>query len=275
MPELPEVETVRRSLETFFPAGPILACSIAYSSLLVHPKASEACFRERILGQEIIRVDRRGKYLIFPFATQGGMVVHLGMTGRLLKKTKEALPTPHTHIIWDFQDRALHYEDTRRFGRIYAFTEDPYTQAPLSALGPEPLSEDFTPQGLYDALRGRKAPIKALLLNQHLVAGLGNIYVDEVLFQAGIRPGKAGGRLSRKEAQRLVKASKETLAEAVRLGGSSIRDYRDADGASGSFQTVHKVYGRAGQPCVVCATPLSKKVVGGRTSVYCSHCQKS
>lgn len=275
MPELPEVESIRRSLEEFFPAGPVLGCQVAYDSLIDQPKGSGEGFCQGVLGQEIASVDRRGKYLVFPFLAGGGMIVHLGMTGKIYKKSLSDPPGPYTHIRWDFHDRSLHYEDVRRFGRIYVCQDQLYDQPPLAKLGPEPLSPDWTGEVLHQALRGRKAPIKSLLLSQRLVAGLGNIYADEALFQAGIRPGKAGGRLTRPQCQRLVAAIKAIIQEAIDYGGSSIRDYRNADGTAGSFQESHQVYGRAGQACPICQKPLSKTVIAGRTTVYCSRCQTS
>lgn len=275
MPELPEVEMVRRSLSTFLPAGPVINCSVAYPSLIAHPKGCASCFIEGLVGKEIVSVERRGKYLVFPFKGSGGLVIHLGMTGKVLKKSKKAPPSSYAHVVLEFTDRALHYEDVRRFGRLYVYDKDPYRFPPLAALGPEPLSPDFHADGLYEAVRSRKAPIKTLLLNQHIVAGFGNIYVDETLFTAGIRPGKSGRRITRPQAARIVSAGKAILEDAIRLGGSSIRDYRDADGLSGEFQDAHKVYGRGGRPCVDCGKTLSKKTIGGRTSVYCPHCQKS
>ncbi len=197
------------------------------------------------------------------------LLVHLGMTGRLLVNEPEVPRPTHTHLVLSLSDgRELRFADPRRFGRLSVVREP----AGYAGPGAEPTT---VAAGVFRQLfRGRKLAIKAALLNQSLLHGIGNIYADEALFRAGIRPRKAAGRLTRSELARLDGALKEVLARAIELGGSSVSDYVDADGVRGFFQLEHKVYGRAGEPCAACQTVLKKSIVGGRTTVYCSRCQR-
>jgi formamidopyrimidine-DNA glycosylase len=195
-------------------------------------------------------------------------LVHLGMTGRLLVSDANVPWPPHTHAVLTLSSgRELRFVDARRFGRLSVVTATEGYQGP----GAEPTT--ISAEAFAKLFKGRRLAIKAALLNQSIVHGVGNIYADESLFRAGIRPRRQAGRLSRTELFRLHAALQAVLAHAIQLGGSSVSDYVDADGVRGFFQLQHKVYGRAGEVCLICATPLRKIVVGGRTTIYCPQCQ--
>lgn len=275
MPELPEVETVRRSLSAMIVGHTVTAVTVRRAGQVWRPADPEA-FATALTGQSILAIDRRGKQLIVHWSGGYDMVVHLRMTGKLLVRAGAATPDKHDHILWQLDDgRTLVYNDVRTFGGCALWQENPYDHPPLSELGIEPLDTAFDGPWLYDATRGHRATIKGFLLDQHRIAGIGNIYADEALFRAGIRPRKAAGRLTRKESEALATAVRQVLQEAIAAGGSSIRDYVDAHGESGHFQDAHFVYGRGGRPCKVCGTTLKKITVAGRTTVYCPHCQKA
>lgn len=276
MPELPEVETVRQGLADKLVQARIEAVRVSLSKQVKRPRGDAQSFSQGLCGRTIQAIDRRGKYLVFTLSGGHWLVAHLGMSGRLLIKAGQALPAAHTHIVLTLdRDLALHYQDVRQFGGLALWTEDPYLQAPLAKLGPEPLSDDFTAEGLYQKSRGRKLAVKSFILDQKIIAGVGNIYADEALFRAGLRPRKAAGRLSRKDCQGLHQAIRQVLEEGIAAGGSSIRDYVGADGHTGGYQLTHQVYGRKGHACLVCGRPLKSIIVGGRSSVYCPHCQSS
>ena len=201
------------------------------------------------------------------------LLVHLGMTGRLLVSAPEVPWPPHTHAVLSLSDgRELRFVDPRRFGRLSIVHPEPHAPTGYTGPGTEPTTVSV--EAFAELFRGRTLAIKAALLNQSLVHGVGNIYADESLFRAGIRPRKAAGRLTRAELARLHRALQEVLARAIKLGGSSVSDYVDAAGVRGFFQLEHKVYGRAGETCHDCATPLKKLIVGGRTTIYCATCQR-
>ncbi|MDU1028251.1 MAG: bifunctional DNA-formamidopyrimidine glycosylase/DNA-(apurinic or apyrimidinic site) lyase [Clostridiales bacterium] len=276
MPELPEVETVRRGLASSLTGAVITAVEVNLLKQVRRPRGDARAFAEGLTGRRILAIDRRGKYLIFSFAEGCWLLAHLGMSGRLLVKDGSAEVAPHTHIVLRFdKGLALHYQDVRQFGGMAFWTTDPFQAAPLVHLGPEPFSAAFSAAWLYKKSRGRKIAVKSFILNQRILAGVGNIYADEALFRAGIRPRKAAGRLSRADCTRLQKAIQAVLEEGIAAGGSSIRDYVAADGHTGSFQMAHAVYGRKGAPCPHCGQLLKGVLVGGRSSVYCPHCQSS
>ncbi len=208
-----------------------------------------------------------------PEAPPAQFLVHLGMTGRLLVSHPELPLPPHTHAVLTLADgRELRFVDPRRFGRLSVLHPD--SDQPQGYTGPGAEPTTISPDEFSRLFRGRKLAIKAALLNQSILHGVGNIYADESLFRAGIRPRRHAGRLTRPELNRLHAALQTVLAKAIQLGGSSVSDYVDADGVRGFFQFEHKVYGRAGQNCTACATPLKKIIVGGRTTVYCPTCQR-
>jgi formamidopyrimidine-DNA glycosylase len=268
MPELPEVETIVRGLGPVLRGRRVVAVEVRERRLRVPVPPDLAA---RLAGRRIADVLRRGKYLVAALDDGALWLVHLGMSGRL---TLVAGPAPrgrHDHVAVLFDDaRALVYHDPRRFGRM-----DVVAPAALAAEtgGVDALAPELTPALLFALTRRRRTSIKALLMDQRRVAGLGNIYANEVLFRAGVRPRRRAGRLTRAECARIVAATRAVLAEAIRDGGSSIADYRDGFGRPGGFQAAHRVYGRAGEPCPRCRAPLRACRVAGRSSFYCPRCQ--
>ena len=259
MPELPEVETVVRTLAPYLVGRRIL--SARFTSRFVTP-GDRTKLARRIAGRRVESVTRRGKFIVVGL-DKGQLVMHLGMTGKLLSAGVE---TTHTYGHFTLDEGVLLYDDPRQFGRIE------WGDARVRRLGPEPLLvglADFSAR-----LKGRKTRIKALLLNQAFIAGLGNIYVDEILFSSGIHPLAQASRLSAARAARMHQAMVEILTLAIEHRGSSISDYVDADGNRGDFQMMHRVYGREGEACVNCGAAIKKAVVAGRGTHYCPVCQK-
>lgn len=271
MPELPEVETIANGVNERVRGTRITR--VWTSGKPQTFKSPESEIVETLTGKWIEGVRRVGKSILVELAegpkhrrSEAQFLVHLGMTGRLLVSSPDVPLPPHTHAILSLADgRELRFADPRRFGRLSIVHghEGP---------GVEPTT--VTAEEFSKLFKGRKLAIKAALLNQSILHGVGNIYADESLFRAGIRPRKQAGKLTRAELDRLHKALQQVLARAIKLGGSSVSDYVDAEGQSGYFQIEHKVYGRAGEPCSICGTELKKIVVGGRTTVYCPSCQK-
>lgn len=267
MPELPEVETVANGVHARVHGQKIL--SVWTSGKPQTFKSPESEIAQVLTGARIERVQRVGKTVVFSI-TRGQQtaefLVHLGMTGRLLVSSPDVPLPPHTHAVLELSGgNHLRFVDARRFGRLSV------RAAGYDGPGAEPLT---IPEDDFVALfRKRKTPIKAALLNQSLLHGVGNIYADESLFRAGIRPRRQAGRLTRAELLRLRDALVDVLQHAIALGGSSVSDYVDADGVRGFFQLEHKVYGRAGENCTVCNTPLKKLTIAGRTTVFCPTCQ--
>lgn len=267
MPELPEVETIKNSLR------PVIGKRVVKVREL-HPAVVK--IREfpagKLTGKLVRNIYRRGKYLVFVFAGGYHLVIHLGMSGRLYWSEPGEELAKHTHFILNIEgDKQLRYEDARRFGGI-RFIRD--LGKFFQTMGPEPLDEDFTLERLCSLLRNRRISIKSLLLNQQLVAGIGNIYADEILFRAGIHPARPAGELSGEESERLYTSIKEILAESIAHRGTTFRDYRDGKNQPGAFQDLLAVYAREGCPCVSCGHAVEKIVIGGRSSHYCPHCQK-
>lgn len=278
MPELPEVETVRRGL------APVLEGRIISHVQLNRPDLRFPFpddFADRIEGQRVERLSRRAKFLQADLTSGERLFMHLGMSGRFVldgsqlgefTHAHDADPKHH-HVIFTTEDgNTVTYNDPRRFGFMELVKPDaPYR---LDDLGPEPLGNGFNAPDLRARLKGKKTPIKIALLDQRIVAGLGNIYVCEALFRAGISPGRGAGRLRVAETERLVGHIKAVLIEAIAAGGSSLRDHRQADGALGYFQKQFSVYGREGQDCPACAAPIARRVQGGRSTFYCKACQR-
>src|SRR5215470_3029340 len=276
MPELPEVETVANGVNQRV-AGDVIE-SVWLGSKPEPFKTDPVEMAEALTGRRIDRVYRVGKHIVFDLAEGEGdpqWIVHLGMTGRLLVSAASVAVPPHTHAILRLgSGREVRFVDPRRFGRlgVHWRGSDAGEGNGFRGSGREPLGisiEEFT--ALF---RGRKTPIKAALLNQKLLHGVGNIYADESLFRAGIRPTRRAGRLTREELRRLHAALQDVLQHAIALGGSSVSDYVDADGVKGFFQLEHRVYMRGGEPCFVCGTPIRRTVLGGRGTHYCPTCQK-
>lgn len=286
MPELPEVETIRCVLERKLAGRRILAAEVrppgSGRTRLGCSLDTAACGLERHLrGRRITGVRRRAKYLLLDL-DRGHLLVHLGMTGQLFAaRPRErpapglpALPDKHTHLILDLSGGSrLYYRDIRKFGSLRWLTDRADEAQTLGVLGPEPLGAEFTPKVLAGGLRGRTASIKALLLNQKLVAGLGNIYVDEALFRAGIAPQTRGGRLTAARVARLHAAIRRVLTEAIRHRGTTLTDYFDPESRRGGFQERLRAYGRTGEPCPACGAPIARAVVAQRGTHWCRKCQ--
>lgn len=292
MPELPEVEVIRRGLEkhlqgTIIREVELQPCRIFQMS---RPRRSLAVLK----SQTIQQIGRRGKYLIWKL-DQHLLVVHLGMTGQFtvripeladsprflrhpttgLQRIRQHAPDRHTHLQLHLRDgRSAFYRDIRKFGRVYLFRKsDSGLETLFSRLGLEPLSTAYRWEPFAAALKGRRTTVKALLLNQSIVAGIGNIYADEILFQARIHPLRRVNSLRLFEKSRLFEAIAEVLERGIRFGGTTLRDYVASDGQRGSHQHELKVYGRQGQPCLRCRRVLKKIVVAQRGTHFCPHCQ--
>jgi len=265
MPELPEVETIANGVDRRVRGDRIVK---AWFSHYREPfKTPPAAMAETLPGLRISRVRRVGKHIVIDLAAKKQLLVHLGMTGRLLVAAPEVPVPAHTHAILQLgSGRELRFVDPRRFGRLELLEG-----AAFAGPGSEPLTIGI--DEFVALFRGRKLAIKAALLHQSLLHGVGNIYADESLFRAKIRPTRAAGRLNRERLGRLQKALRTVLEAAIRAGGSSVSDYVDADGEAGFFQIQHRVYGREGLPCRVCGTPIRRIVLGGRGTHFCPRCQ--
>jgi len=307
MPELPEVETIARGLDKRI-AGDVVE-SVWLGSKPEPLKSSAAEIASVLEHSRIARVRRVGKHIVFdlersetnvsktarPFGKSGAparsktsgapglagaetrdraqWIVHLGMTGQLLIASPTTETAKHTHAVLKLRSgRELRFVDYRRFGRLAVVRMEPEQGTGFAAPGVEPL--DITIEDFVPLFHHRKTPIKSALLNQKLLSGVGNIYADESLFRAKVRPRRRAASLTRAEFEKLHKGLKQVLREAIKLGGSSVSDYVDAEGREGFFQLKHYVYGREGKPCLMCGTPIKRVIIAGRSSHYCTHCQK-
>jgi len=269
MPELPEVETIARGLDKRLAGDRIDEVWIGDKTNLLKSPASEI---ERVLrGAQILAFRRVGKHIVGDLSSVQGpaqWIIHLGMTGRCLVCEPEVEQAKHTHLIATLASgRELRFVDPRRFGKLQVLEGSSF-----AAPGAEPIAADRSK--FAELFKGRKTPIKSALLNQRLLSGIGNIYADESLFRAGVRPRRQAARLTPAELMRLYDGIQEVLAEAIRAGGSSVSGYVDASGNSGFFQLQHRVYQRTGQPCLVCGAAIQRVVIAGRSSHYCPKCQR-
>jgi len=229
---------------------------------------------DSLRGQQLQSISRRGKYLLFRFEI-GTLIVHLGMSGSLRVVTSVDQPRTHDHIDWYFQnERILRFNDPRRFGSVHWTEQSPLRHKLLSSLGPEPLGEGFTAKYLYQRSRQKTQAIKNFLMDSHIVVGIGNIYANEVLFRARIKPTTAAGSIATVRLNRIITATKEVLNEAISVGGTTLRDFVGSNGEPGYFSQELFVYGRASQPCLVCNHKLKGIVLGQRQTVYCPRCQR-
>lgn len=271
MPELPEVETTRRGVEPHV-HGRIVRAVYIHDRRLRWP--IPAALARELPGRRIDNVERRAKYLLFRSGDRC-LLLHLGMSGRLrvVPGDTPRARNDHLDIVLD-NGQMLRLHDPRRFGCALWLTGDPHLHALLKALGPEPLAEDFSGSYLFAASRGRNLAIKNFLMNSRVVAGVGNIYASEALFRAGLHPARAAGRVSRRQYDALAEAVRAVLLEAIRSGGTTLRDYVGVDGGSGYFQQQLNVYDRSGQPCPLCSTPIRQQRIGQRSSFFCARCQR-
>lgn len=269
MPELPEVETTRRSLLADVVGARIAAVAVRERRLR-RPIAAD--FGRQLRGRRIAAIERRGKYLLFALDDGRVLLVHLGMSGSLCLTAATAPPARHDHVAIALDSGCqLVFNDPRRFGLMRVGRREALDE--LRALGADPLAAAPT-LDQWRALTRRRAPIKSVLMDQRLLGGVGNIYANEALFAAGVRPRRRAASLTRAELARLAAALRAVLERAVALGGSSISDYRDGNGNPGYFQIHHAVYDRGGQPCGRCGTAIKRIVVGGRGTFYCPRCQQ-
>jgi len=272
MPELPEVETVVRGLQKVLPGRRIVEVRLGKTDFIEDPAALES----ELPGSRIAAVRRYGKFLVFDLESPGAgshkpaLLIHLGMTGQLITCAPDTSIAPHTHAFFVLDDgRELRYKDPRRFGNMQMVVQG--NGSPLGSLGPDPLEAAETE--FMEQLRGHRARIKALLLDQSVLRGMGNIYADESLWRARINPMRLASSLKEAELRQLYRAVQTILKEAIRLRGSSISDYVDCSGERGEFQLRHRVYQREGKKCVRCKTLIRRVIVAGRSSHFCPHCQ--
>jgi formamidopyrimidine-DNA glycosylase len=275
MPELPEVETIRGDLEPRVVGRKVVDVRTAPDSgkpVPVIKQLDEAAFREGIVGATIQGIDRRGKYLLFRLDSGLSLIVHLRMTGSLLHRQPADPPDRYLRAVISLDDGAeLRFCDLRKFGGLWLAGS---VAEVTTGLGPEPLGEAFTSDVLAAALADRKAPVKSVLLDQKRIAGIGNIYADEALFEARIDPRRLGKDISAKDARALHRAIVKVLLAGVESRGASFRDYLDADGNTGTMQMHVKVFRRTGKPCYVCGTLIERTKVGGRSTHFCPRCQR-
>jgi formamidopyrimidine-DNA glycosylase len=275
MPELPEVETVVRGLRNVLPGRRVLHVRLGKTDFIDDPAAIE----RNVPGTRVRSVERSGKFIVIALEPldRGSpsltLLVHLGMTGSLIVSPPEAPVRLHTHVFFDLDDgRELRYTDPRRFGRIQ-LVEDGAPGSALTELGQDPL--EITEAQFLAAIGGRNARIKALLMDQRVLRGMGNIYTDESLWRTKIHPKKIGAKLTKQEIQKLYRVIQAVLKEAIRFRGSSISNYVDANGQRGSFQQRHRVYGREGEKCVRCGSAIRRSIVAGRSTHFCPQCQRA
>lgn len=274
MPELPEVETVRKSLVELVVGKRIKDVIVGWPKIIKKPLEFEQ-FQDALRDQTILDIDRRGKFLIF-LLDDYALVSHLRMEGNYSVRDHNDPEEKHTHIIFKFIDGTeLRYRDVRKFGTMHLFTKGmEHTELPLAKLGPEPFDSAFTRKYLKDKFMKTERVIKSVLLDQTIVTGLGNIYVDEVLFRSGIHPERIAKTLNDEEVALLHEQAAATLKESIQAGGSSVNTYMNSHGESGTYQEQLLVYGKKGEACKKCGTPLEKIKVAGRGTHFCSACQK-
>lgn len=274
MPELPEVETVKEALNQTVKGQTIKEIELRYEPMIKNMSADE--FKEKLINQTIQEVSRRGKYLVFHFDDYQ-LLSHLRMEGKYFYVDSDFELNPHVHVIFTLENgKRLLYQDTRKFGTYHLYDKaiDLETTAPFQVLGLEPFATEFTPSYVKEKIQNKKKPIKSLLLDQTVVCGLGNIYVDEVLYRARLHPLTSSSELTDKDIENVVKYTVEVLARAIELGGTTIRTFSSSHGVSGTFQNELLVHQRKGENCYECHTPIEKIKVGGRGTYFCPTCQK-
>jgi formamidopyrimidine-DNA glycosylase len=282
MPELPEVETYVRDLAPLLARKRILGATVHWPRTIAHPAAQD--FPRVVAGERFATFGRRGKYMLFGMESGQSLIVHLRMTGELrlhpanatVDATEGDTVDAHTHVILPLDSgEALHYRDQRKFGRIWLVGD---VETVLHKLGPEPLGGDFTPEGLAQQLHGRTASVKALLLDQSIVAGVGNIYADEALFHAGIHPRRGGGSLNEEEIRRLHASVRWAIQRGIDLRGSTLgrgpQNYTPPNGIPGEAQDAHQVFRRTDLPCPRCGSPIQRIALAQRSTHFCPRCQR-
>ncbi len=300
MPELPEVENLRRGLEKYILGQKILNVKVTKLKLVsgkgtlrtASPKKANEFVKE-LTGERFVAVERRAKNLIFKLTHNKVLLAHLKMSGQFvyaprtsnlepvigghpIELSETTLPNKHSHIIFKLEKGTLYYNDTRMFGYVLYFPNSSIlkTDGHFENLGVEPMDKKFTVKYFAKALGAKKNKIKSILLSQDIVTGVGNIYADESLFEAQIKPTRTGTSLSLNEVSKLHKAIKRIITKAIKVGGSSVATYRLIDDSRGNYAREHKVYGKEGKPCTTCRTPLNKILIQSRTTIFCPKCQK-
>lgn len=270
MPELPEVESIKRSLAPQL-VGQTLTAVVIHDPRLRYPIPADLA--TILPGQSLKNITRRSKYLLLEF-NRGHVIIHLGMTGNLRVLPQSTLLRQHDCVDFIFTESlCLRYHDPRRFGSV-TWTAEPVFQHPLLAdLGPEPLETDFTGEYLYHTAKKRHKAVKLFIMDGHIVAGVGNIYANEALFVAGILPARPAGHISLDEYRRLADSIRQVLSTAIAQGGTTLRDFTDSRGEIGHFQEWLQVYGRAGEKCKQCGNNIHQQIIGQRNSYFCSECQ--
>lgn len=273
MPELPEVETVRQSLKLRLINKKIKSVRVLWDNIIAYPSKED--FIKTITDKTIIDIQRRGKFLMFDLDDYY-LLSHLRMEGKYFFKNKEEVIDKHEHIIFDLDDdMELRYKDTRKFGKMYLISKSEINSiGPLVNLGLEPWDNNLTSDYLLDKYRNKRLPIKSVLLDQSIIVGIGNIYADEILFLCKINPLKKCNLISDKEADDIIKYTREVLEKAIKMGGTTIRTYSSVDGVHGLFQQELLVHGKDKDFCPVCNSKINKIKVGGRGTYYCPICQK-
>lgn len=271
MPELPEVETIRRGISPWVIDQKVVAVVVRQPRLRWPvPSNLSAC----LVGYAFSGVDRRAKYLLLPNPA-GCLLIHLGMSGSLRIVPSDTPPAAHDHVDIALESgRTLRLNDPRRFGAVLWIEGRPEDHALLAHLGPEPFAAEFTGAMLYARSRGRKLAVKNFIMDQRIVVGVGNIYASEALYRAGIHPMRAAGRVSRCRYAALAEAVRQVLTAAIEAGGTTLRDFTDENGRPGYFSQRLLVYGREGQPCVHCGRPIRCETIGQRSSYFCTRCQR-
>lgn len=269
MPELPEVETIKKDLRKRILKKKIVKV------IILNKKTLDKNSVKNLIGEKVKKIDRIGKLIIITVGKKY-LLIHLKMTGQLIfSKKNNFKPDKHTHVIIEFQNKSrLYFRDVRRFGYLKVVDEKALVKEKVK-YGIEPLTADFNLSYLKTILKKRKAPIKSILMNQKLIAGIGNIYADEILFKAHIKPARIASSLKEDEIKSLVKSASEIIKKAIKFRGTSISDFIDTEGAKGKYEKFLRVYGRkAGDRCFHCTGIIKKIKISGRTTKYCSHCQK-
>jgi formamidopyrimidine-DNA glycosylase len=270
MPELPEVETIVRGLREPLVGRQFTGVRVSWENLIARPSVEE--FEQGLVGQRILGLKRRGKYLVFALSGGGSLIIHLRMTGRFLIKNPGDELDKYDHLIFELDDgRELRFNNMRKLGRVYLVDD---ADEIVGRLGPEPLDDDFVPADFAALLSARWGMIKPLLLNQRFIAGIGNIYADEALFAACIHPERGADTLTTEEIERLYHTTRRVLRQGIENRGTTLSAYRDAEGGEGRNQEYLRVSRRTGQPCPRCGTPIERTVVGGRGTYFCPGCQK-
>jgi formamidopyrimidine-DNA glycosylase len=269
MPELPEVETSRRGIEPFL-------CGERIDSIIIRNKRLRwpvrADVARQLTGQTVTSVSRRAKYLLINTGN-GSAMIHLGMSGSVYIVDHDTPATVHEHFDFELSSgKALRYRDPRRFGSLH-WSRDPARHKLIRSLGPEPLGGEFSGDYLWQSARGRRVNIKQFIMNANIVVGVGNIYASETLFLAGINPHRAAGRISLQRFEHLAHIIRQVLRQAIKAGGTTLRDFYGGDGEAGYFQQELQVYGRDGEPCRQCGRAVSVVVLGQRSTFYCTNCQ--